>query len=166
MKNYEQKVIAISGIKNSGKTTLITKLIPLLKKKGLRVATIKHDGHDFDPDVKGTDTYKHREAGAYGIGIFSRSKWMLIKEEENIDISHLIKQFPEADLIILEGFKYSNFPKIEIVRGEISSNPVSNPETVIAYISDLDIFDPGVEQFKLDEIEELSNYIYDYIIEE
>lgn len=166
MKNYEQKIIAISGIKNSGKTTLITKLIPLLKEKDLKIATIKHDGHDFDPDVKGTDSYRHRESGAYGVGIFSKSKWMLIKEEENVDISHLIKQFPEADLIILEGFKYSNFPKVEIVRREISSNPVSNPETVIAYISDLDIFDPEIEQFKLGEIKELSNYIYDYIIKE
>lgn len=165
MNNHKQKIIAISGVKNSGKTTLITNLIPLLKEKGLKVATIKHDGHDFDPDVKGTDTYRHRESGAYGVGIFSKNKWMIIKEEKDIDVRNLIDQFPEADLIILEGFKHSDFPKIEIVRGEISSSPVSNPKTVIAYISDLERFYPEIKQFKLDEIEELSNYIYDYIKE-
>lgn len=72
MKNHKQKIIAISGVKNSGKTTLITNLIPLLKEKGIKIATIKHDGHDFDPDVEGTDSYRHRKAGAYGVGSFPR----------------------------------------------------------------------------------------------
>lgn len=166
MNNHEQKVIAISGIKNSGKTTLITSLIPLLKDRGLKVATIKHDGHDFDPDVEGTDSYRHRKSGAYGVGIFSKNKWMVIKEEKDIDISSLIKQFPGADLIILEGFKNSAFPKVEIVRSEISLLPVSNPETVIAYISDLERFYPDIKQFRLDEIKELSSYLYDYIMKE
>ncbi|NLY45724.1 MAG: molybdopterin-guanine dinucleotide biosynthesis protein B [Tissierella sp.] len=166
MNSREQKVIAISGIKNSGKTTLITALIPLLKDRGLKVATIKHDGHDFDPDVEGTDSYSHRKSGAYGVGIFSKNKWMVIKEEKNVHISNLIQQFPEADLIILEGFKNSDFPKVEIVRSEISLLPISNSQTVIAYISDLERFDPNIKQFRLDEIKELSNYVYDYIMRE
>lgn len=166
MKNHKQKIIAISGVKNSGKTTLITNLIPLLKEKGIKIATIKHDGHDFDPDVEGTDSYRHRKAGAYGVGVFSKNKWMVIKEEVNIPVFDLVDQFPEADLILLEGFKYSNFPKVEIVRSEISCHPVSNPETVIAYISDLEIFSHEIKQFRLEEIKELSDYIYKHIIKE
>ena len=127
------------------------------------MATIKHDGHDFEPDVEGTDTYRHRGAGACGVAIFSKNRWMVIKEEKDVDINYLIGHFPEVDLILLEGFKYSDFPKIEIVRSEVSTFPLSNPETVIAYVSDLDIFDPQIKQFKLDEVEELSDYIYDYI---
>ena len=57
-------IFAISGYKNSGKTTLITKLIPELKQRGYRVAVIKHDGHDFEADVPGTDSYRHQKAGA------------------------------------------------------------------------------------------------------
>lgn len=91
---------------------------------------------------------------------------MVIKEEVNIPVFDLVDQFPEADLILLEGFKYSNFPKVEIVRSEISSHPVSNPETVIAYISDLEIFSHEIKQFRLEEIKELSDYIYKHIIKE
>jgi len=164
MKNYKQKILAISGVKNSGKTTLITKLIPYLKEKGLKVATIKHDGHDFQPDIEDTDTYKHRKAGAYGVAIFSKSKWMVIKEEAYSDVLELINQFPEADLILLEGFKYSDYPKVEIIRSQISSTPISNPNTVIAYISDMEELSKDIKQFKLDEIEELAEYIYNYYI--
>ena len=59
-------LFAVSGVKNSGKTTLITKLIPIFVKYGLKVASVKHDGHDFDADVPGTDSYRHMKAGAYG----------------------------------------------------------------------------------------------------
>lgn len=70
-------LFAISGVKNSGKTTLITKLIPVFRKYGLRTATIKHDGHDFEADVPGTDTYRHLQAGAYGTAVFSeRNIWL------------------------------------------------------------------------------------------
>lgn len=164
MINPSQKIIAISGIKNSGKTTLIEKLIPLLKAKDLKVATIKHDGHDFHPDVEGTDSFRHRESGAYGTAIFSNNKWMIIKEEKNVDVSTLISEFPEADLIILEGFKFSDFPKVEIVRKDNSISPVSKKETVICYISDLGQFYEDIPQFKLDEVEELSQFVYNYII--
>lgn len=159
-----QKIIAISGVKNSGKTTLITKLIQRLKEKGLIIATIKHDGHDFTPDVEGTDSFKHRVAGAYGTAIFSNSKWMVIKEENEIPTMDLVKFFPEANLIILEGFKYSDFPKVEIVRKSISNHPVSKPETVIAYISDLDILNKDIIQFSLDDIDGLSDYLYNFVM--
>ena len=77
-------LIAVSGVKNSGKTTLITKLIPILKMYGLRVATIKHDGHDFEADVPGTDTHAHMQAGAYGTAVFSKTKYMIVKQEEAV----------------------------------------------------------------------------------
>ena len=78
-------IFAISGCKNSGKTTLITKLIPQFYKLGYKVATIKHDGHDFEADNQGTDTYKHKLAGAYGTAIFSNNKFMIVKDDKHID---------------------------------------------------------------------------------
>ena len=72
---------AVSGVKNSGKTTLITKLLPVLTGQGLKVATIKHDGHDFQTDVPGTDTFAHFRAGAYGTVVFSDHKYMVVKQQ-------------------------------------------------------------------------------------
>ena len=104
-------VFAISGYKNSGKTTLITKLIPELTKKGYRVATIKHDGHDFESDVPGTDSYRHQKAGAYGTAVFSGKRLMITKETTEADETCLMQAFPEADIILLEGLKNSAYPK-------------------------------------------------------
>ena len=70
----KKRIVAISGIKNSGKTTLICRLLENFKEKGLRVAVLKHDGHDFKPDVPGTDTYRQLQAGAYGTVVFFERK--------------------------------------------------------------------------------------------
>jgi molybdopterin-guanine dinucleotide biosynthesis protein B len=102
---------AISGYKNTGKTTLITRLIPELKKLGLKVAVIKHDGHDFESDVPGTDSWKHQQAGAYGTAVFSGNRVMLTKECQGIDETQIARAFPEADVILIEGMKNSSYPK-------------------------------------------------------
>ncbi len=102
---------AISGFKNSGKTTLITMLVKILSDKGYKVAVIKHDGHEFEGDVPGTDTHQHFMAGAYGTAIFSAGKFLIHKKQHNITEQQLVKAFPEADIILLEGFKDSNYPK-------------------------------------------------------
>ena len=94
-------IIAISGVKNSGKTTLIERIIPKLNKEGLKVATVKHDGHDFDADIEGTDTFKHRKAGAYGTAIFSKNKFMVIKEQKNTQEEELISYFSDCDAVCL-----------------------------------------------------------------
>lgn len=104
-------IYAICGYKNSGKTTLITKLIPLLNEKGYKVATIKHDGHDFVGDVPDTDSYKHKMAGAYGTAVFSEHRYQIVKEIEGVTEIDLMKFFPEADIILIEGLKNSGYPK-------------------------------------------------------
>ena len=75
-------ILAVCGVKNSGKTTLIQKLIPLLQNQGLKVAAVKHDGHDFEPDVPGTDSHSFWKAGAVGTAIFSDSKYMIIRKKK------------------------------------------------------------------------------------
>ena len=136
--NKKQSIIVICGVKNSGKTTLVTKLIPKFTSLGYKVATIKHDGHDFDADVEGTDTYKHKKSGAYGTAVFSKNKFMVVKEQKETDESELISLFPEADVIFLEGFKKSIYPKIEIIRKGNSSESVCNTENLIAIASDIE----------------------------
>ena len=70
-------VLAVSGVHNSGKTTLLEKLLPVLRSRGLKVGVIKHDGHDFTPDVPGTDSYRLREAGAEGVAVYSGTRHYL-----------------------------------------------------------------------------------------
>lgn len=139
-------LFAVSGVKNSGKTTLITKLIGIFVKKGLKVATIKHDGHDFQPDVPGTDTFAHLMAGAYGTAVFSDTKFMVAKKQPEVTEKELQQQFPEADLILLEGFKYSDYPKMEIVRRGNSETSVCSRKNLVAILTDFNAdFQPGAD---------------------
>ena len=159
----KQFLIAISGCKNSGKTTLITKLIPKFCEKGYKVATIKHDGHDFQGDEIGTDTYKHKKAGAYGTAIFSNNKFMIVKEEKSIDETYFIKLFPEADIILLEGFKASDYPKLEIIRKGNSSRPVCNEKNLIGILSDLKSIEGNYDIIDLNNIDLITEKILDYM---
>ena len=156
-------LIAICGCKNSGKTTLIEKLIPRFIKKGYKVATIKHDGHDFKGDVEGTDTYKHKKAGAYGTAIFSSNKFMIIKEDNTVDEKYFINIFPEADIIFLEGFKGSNYPKLEIVRNGNSSVPICNENNLIGILSDFEVLYHENNLIDLNDIDLITQKILDYM---
>ena len=103
-------VLAVSGVHNSGKTTLLEKLIPLLRARGLKVGVIKHDGHDFTPDVPGTDSYRLREAGAEGVAVFSGNRYLLT-EEFRLNEQDLLALFERHgyDLVLMEGFKESGW---------------------------------------------------------
>ncbi|HEY5555959.1 molybdopterin-guanine dinucleotide biosynthesis protein B [Acetobacterium sp.] len=161
MKN--PKMLAISGVKNSGKTTLMTKLIPELVKQGLKIATIKHDGHGFTADSENSDSFRHKAAGAYGTAVLSDSKYMLVKELPECDEVMVSESFPEADLILLEGFKHSPYPKIEIIRSENSQTSICQPDTLIAIVSDLPLSIPEVPVFGLNDIHLIAQFIYKWV---
>lgn len=150
-------VLAVSGAHNSGKTTLLRRLLPLLRARGLRVAVIKHDGHDFTPDVPNTDSYLLREAGAEGVAVFS-SKRYLLTEAVPLDENDLIFLLARHgyDLILLEGFKNSEWPKLEVVRAAISSAPCSRAPLAVA--GDI----PGAD-LALDDIPAVADWVMDYI---
>ena len=112
-------VFCVSGIKNSGKTTLIEKLVRACSAKGLRVAVIKHDGHDFAIDYAGTDTFRFTQSGAVYSGIFSKTQCALTARG-HFEERDLMAFAADADILILEGLKDSDYPKIEVVRAEVS----------------------------------------------
>lgn len=162
-------VIAVCGVKNSGKTTLLAGLIRVLTDRGLRIAAIKHDGHDFTCDIPGTDSDRLHRAGACGTAVYSSQRIFLHRENGSISGSNLpadlIPLFPEADLIFIEGGKSSAFPKIEVVRDGISDTPSSNPEGRFLIATDLPedrrIFpDPAAD---LNDIEGITDIIIRYI---
>ena len=140
-------VLAVSGAHNSGKTTLLEKLLPVLRSRGLKVGIIKHDGHDFTPDVPGTDSFRLREAGAEGVAVYSGTRYLLTEE-----FRLTLFERHGYDLVLLEGFKSSGWPKIEVVRREIADAPVSFQP--LAVVGDI----PGAD-FGLEDIQPLADWI-------
>jgi molybdopterin-guanine dinucleotide biosynthesis protein B len=132
--------VAFSG---TGKTTLLTQLIPLLKARGLRLAVIKHTHHTFDIDTPGKDSYELRQAGAEQVMVASRRRWALMVETpQQTDDPQLDALLPHLntdalDLVLVEGFKHTTIPKIELHRPTLN-HPLLFPEdaNIIAIASD------------------------------
>lgn len=114
--------VAYSG---TGKTTLLEKVIPELRRLGLRVGLIKHAHHDFDIDIPGKDSWRLRQAGASQVMVASNKRWALITELPNPsnepDLQTLLRQLDPSmlDLVLVEGFKHEPFAKIELRRSEL-----------------------------------------------
>lgn len=125
-----------------GKTTLMENLIREFTSRGYKVAAIKHDGHDFEPDVEGTDSFRFAKAGAYGTAVFSKKQVMMIKQVQKMRKKEIFSFYPEADFILVEGLKNFSYPKIEIVRKGVSKErPLlcSNPEGRFLVATDLTV---------------------------
>ncbi|MTI60122.1 MAG: molybdopterin-guanine dinucleotide biosynthesis protein B [Firmicutes bacterium] len=115
-------IVSIVGWTNSGKTTFITKLIPVLKSRGYRIATIKHNAHKFEIDKQGKDSWRHRQAGAETVILSSKEKIAVIKEiKEEVAVEELVSRYidQEIDLVIVEGYKTGSVPKIEVFRPDL-----------------------------------------------
>lgn len=110
-----QLIIQIVGYKNTGKTTMVCRLTELFKQAGYVVGTIKHDAHHFQMDTPGTDTWKHQQAGADITAISSLEGTAILKSHSE-PLEQLIAQMPEADVILIEGFKLASYPKIVLLR--------------------------------------------------
>lgn len=128
------KVVAIIGHKGSGKTAFICRLIPVLRARGYRVGTAKHVGPEVEPDVPGKDTFRHREAGAEKVLLYSERVGALFWDHSSIPVKdYLFRYMSDLDLVILEGFKGSEFPKIEIYR---KGEPLAGRIPVLAVVTD------------------------------
>lgn len=152
-------MICVVGNSNSGKTTLIEKLIPELKRRGYRVGTVKHASHGFEIDKKGKDSWRHRAAGADTVLVASPGRIALVKNSDADDLDSISAYFQDTDIVLVEGYKKENKPKIEVFRKTVCDKPLfaGNPE-LIAFVSDTEI-DAGVAQFGLDDIKNLAEFI-------
>ncbi|HZG17624.1 MAG TPA: molybdopterin-guanine dinucleotide biosynthesis protein B [Candidatus Bathyarchaeia archaeon] len=129
-------VIQFVGYSNSGKTTMLASVIPLLRANGLRIGVIKHDGHDFEMDHEGKDTWKYREAGADIVAIQSAAKTAWI-EQQSIPLDKLVKRMEEAgaQLVMVEGFKREHFPKLVFLRRPEDQELLGQVTDVIATVT-------------------------------
>jgi molybdopterin-guanine dinucleotide biosynthesis adapter protein len=126
----DTRVLGIAGWSGSGKTTLITKLIPLLGSRGVRVATLKHAHHAFDVDTPGKDSYEHRKAGACEVIVSSARRWVQMHEVGDgaeATLAQLLARLSPCNLVLVEGFKTEQHPKIEVFRRAVGKTPL-HPE--------------------------------------
>jgi molybdopterin-guanine dinucleotide biosynthesis protein B len=134
------KAIGVIGYSNSGKTTLIERLIPLFRARGLAVSAIKNAHHGFDMDRPGKDSYRYREAGAGQVLIATALRWALLTEtaQRPATLDELLAELSPCDLVIIEGFKSEGqVPRIEVRRGAQAEPPLfPNDRNVIAVASD------------------------------
>lgn len=153
-------VVSIVGKSDSGKTTLICGLLPELKRRGYKVATIKHDVHGFDIDKPGKDTWKHAQAGADTVIISSPWKVAMIeKVDEELTLDQVIAKVDGVDLILTEGFKRNNKPKIEIFRSTVHDQPLCTKEdNLLAIASDIQL-QLGVPHFGTNDYSSLTDLI-------
>lgn len=152
-------IIAIVGTSNTGKTTLVEKLVGELKSRGYRVATIKHAPHGTTFDESGTDSWRHIQAGSEATIVSSPEQMLMVRPvTPDITLEELVGFHGEDyDIIIAEGFKRSRVPKIEVHRRE-AGPPLTDIENIIAIATD-EPLETGIRQFSLEDVTGLVSLI-------
>ena len=151
------RVIGLAGWSGAGKTTLIAQVLPRLVARGLRVSTLKHAHHSFDLDRPGKDSHTHRAAGATEVLVSSANRWAVLHElrgEPEPDLRALLAKLSPVDLVIVEGFKRENHPKLEVHRPSVGK-PLLQPDDpqIVAIASDAPLRGLRVPVIALDDIE-------------
>ena len=158
------KVIGIIGWKDTGKTTLIEKLINEFNNRNFSVSTIKHSHHSISVDKEGTDSFRHFNAGAKETILASKKNWIKFSRElgkRGSSLSYIIKQIIPVDLVIVEGFKMEDHKKIEVVNGVSDRQPLfETDKTICGLIFDkYKIQNTNLPQFERDDIQKICNFI-------
>ena len=156
-------VYGIVGWKNSGKTTLVERLVSEITARGFSVSTVKHAHHAFDVDHKGKDSFRHRVAGASEVLLASRNRWALmheIRDDAEPPLSELLEKLSPVDLVLIEGYKRDSHAKVEAHRAETKQGLLATEDaTVTAVASNYVVDGLSVPQFDLDDVTGIASYI-------
>lgn len=164
-KATEIPVVCFVGRSNSGKTTLLEKVIPVLIRMGFRVGAIKHDAHSFEMDHRGKDTWRMAAAGADKVAISSAEKTAVIwKNRSEPKLGGLVSGVMEGvDVVLTEGYKTENKPKIEVIRKEVSEEMVCGRRNLLAVVTD-SAKDFGVRTFGFEQVLTIAEFIEKEVI--
>lgn len=133
-------VLGLAGWSGAGKTTLLEALLPLLAARGLSVSTVKHTHHDVDLDRPGKDSFRHRQAGAREVMVAGAARWALLREHDGPEppLDALLARLAPVDWVLVEGFKTSRYPKLEVYRPSLGRPPLwPGRADIIAVASDV-----------------------------
>ena len=156
------RIYGVTGYKNAGKTGLMERLVTEITGRGFTVSTLKHAHHSFDVDHPGKDSYRHRQAGAHQVLLSSRARRALmteLRDSDELPLSDLLQRLDPVDLILVEGYKRDNHPKIEAYRSENNHPLIAKDDpTIRAVASDcaLDVTQP---LFDLNDTKAIADFI-------
>lgn len=157
------RIFGITGWRNSGKTTLVERLVGEMTARGLTVSTIKHAHHAFDIDQPGKDSHRHRLAGATQVLVASRLRWALITETRAAAepvLAELLARLDPVDLVLVEGYKRDDHPKVEVHRAATGGDLIAAGDpTILAVAADGPL--PGLDRpvLDLDDIPAIADFI-------
>lgn len=155
-------LFSFAGFSNSGKTTLVCKVVAHFKTLGIRVATIKHDGHNFSIDQQNKDTWKHRQAGAEVVAIASRHQIAVMDYrvyEEQEQLNHILASIQDVDLILVEGFKSLSIPKIFVLRDTQHVQYIDTLPMVEGVAADFLLEQPSLPVYDINDVEAICQHI-------
>lgn len=157
------KVYGIVGWKNSGKTTLVERLVTEISARGFSVSTVKHAHHTFDVDHEGKDSFRHRAAGAQEVLLASRNRWALMHEmrdDAEPSLGEFLGKLSPVDLVLIEGYKRDTHAKVEAHRAETKQGLLAREDTTITAVASNYVVDGlSSPQFDLDDVVTIANYI-------
>lgn len=153
-------IVSIVGKSNSGKTTLLEKVIGELKRRGYRIATIKHHFHPgFEIDLPGKDTWRLAQAGSDIVILAAPDKIARIERlQQSLSLDEIVAQIHNVDIILTEGFKSAGKPAIEVLRAEQGVQPITNRNQLIALACDVEI-QAEVPVFHLNDTSGITSFI-------
>ncbi|WP_038246768.1 molybdopterin-guanine dinucleotide biosynthesis protein B [Ghiorsea bivora] len=158
-------VLAIVGYSNSGKTTLMEKLISKLSAHGLNVCSIKHSHHQLEMDTPGKDSWRHKQAGASGSLLVGPEQMLMVKNVAQAQTPQQLADthFPDADLVLVEGYASMPCPKIEVVRQARSSDLRCDINELIAVVADMPDLDVEVPKLDLNHTDEVARFVLEWL---
>jgi molybdopterin-guanine dinucleotide biosynthesis protein B len=158
----QKRVFGLVGLSNSGKTTLVKELIAWFRFEGYTVSSIKHAHHGFDIDRPGKDSFHMREAGAREVLLIGDQRWVLMREfvnEIEPTLEEAVARLAPCDIVLVEGFKISKAPKIEVFRPGLGRPPLwPNEPSIIAVATD-DPFDCALPLLDLNSPDKVARFI-------
>ena len=156
------KVFGIVGFKNAGKTGLMERLVAEITSRGFSVSTIKHAHHSFDLDQPGKDSFRHRAAGAGQVLLASRARWALMTELGDAPeppLADLIARLDPVDLVLVEGYKRDDHPKIEAYRAQTGHKLLAPDDPQVRAVASDTNIDVPCPVFDLDATADIADFI-------
>ncbi len=160
------RVFGVTGWKNSGKTGLMERLVTEITSRGFSVSTIKHAHHSFDVDHPGKDSHRHREAGASQVLLSSGKRWALMSElrgTEEPSLDALLQKLDPVDLVLIEGYKTAEHPKIEANRAETGQELIAPNDPRIVAVASNQTLSVSVPVFDLDDTSSVADFILERV---
>ena len=157
-------VYGVIGWKNAGKTTLVERLVAEISARGFRVSTVKHTHHLVDVDQPGKDSHRHRQAGAHQVILSSSSRWAVMTElrgAPEAPLADLLTHLDEVDLVIVEGYKRDDHPKVEAWRAETGQPLIAVDDETIRAVASNDAPETEKPVIGLDDIPAIADFILD-----